>query len=328
MFCQRSPVDATDGVLFKFGGHLTCLDIFAFPYIIDPSAISFGCHTCRALRNVVSWKHGLCRIHVLVAARAFRNWEMTHAREANLLTTLLEKKADKLFRFEVGEADVPSAVFKASELRRMYDGRIEEAKVLLDSLTAKDAYAHGPLVELTSGSLPENERRATRESSAAAAAASPPSPSLVQESVIDGRRTLQDTGDRNATRDRRASRVGALITTGSDAVNRTGTPAPCRAVAHTRGWDAASGGRKRISEIQSFDGTWYTLPRFVRVNKGRLGLIVSLNRYMVDGELLYSEGTPRKDTPLQKGFGWADITVDNVLVLRCVLRGGAEATPG
>ena len=70
-----------------------------------------------------------------------------------------------------------------------------------------------------------------------------------------------------------------------------------------------------MKEVVASDGRRYSLPLCIREKGRRLQLYVSLRAHRVDGQLLYAEPSA-ECSPLQRPYGRADITKENLLALR------------
>ncbi|CAN0453291.1 unnamed protein product [Hapterophycus canaliculatus] len=75
--------------------------------------------------------------------------------------------------------------------------------------------------------------------------------------------------------------------------------------------------RSRVKKVVASDGKCYSLPLCIREKGLKLHLYVSLRAHRVDGDSLFTDPSA-ENAPLQRPYGRADITRENLLALRWV----------
>ncbi|CAN0490582.1 unnamed protein product, partial [Ectocarpus sp. 8 AP-2014] len=217
---------------------------------------------------------------------------------------------------QVGNAG-PTAVYKASELRMVYARRATEAPLLIAGFTEeqlKASTAEGGeqfyADDLEEAGEEEVSDVEEGEEEAAADAAA--------EGMGRGKRALSSSSGAAAAGD-------YSIPTGKRAYRRRtvvgGSPPPPPPPTPARSSSASPRPRRRrrsrVKEVVASDGKCYTLPLCVREKGKKLNLYVSLRAHRVDGDSLFTDPSA-ENAPLQRPYGRADITRENLLALRAV----------
>lgn len=225
-----------------------------------------------------------------------------------MLTALLERGVDKEFGFEI-RGEVPRAVFKASHLRSLYDRRVEETTAILESLTKGIIESGGLPAEETKPVSAKNSGRGSPESSdsgVSCAAARGAGHAESARNVLISRRVEQ------------AEEVAGLAPTPSEALDQgVATVSSDSAAGQRLGKveeDASCPRRRPLNDVLARDGVRYLLPLCIREKCGRINLYISVRRFLVDGTAITDSTSPY--APLQKPFGAAEITRENLLGLR------------
>lgn len=214
----------------------------------------------------------------------------------------------------------PTAVYKASELRVVYARRATEAPLLIagfteEQLNASTAEGGEQFYADDLEEAGEEEVSDAEEGEEEAAA------DAVTEGMGRGKRALSSSSDAAA------GRGDYSVPTGKRAYRRRtvvgGSPPPPPTPTPARSSSASPRPRKRrrsrVKEVVATDGKCYTLPLCVREKGKKLNLYVSLRAHRVDGDSLFTDPSA-ENAPLQRPYGRADITRENLLALRWVLR--------
>lgn len=221
----------------------------------------------------------------------------------------------KSWSLQVGNTG-PTAVYKASELRMVYARRATEAPLLIAGFTEEQLNAAEGGEQFYADELEEEgeEEASDAEEDEAAAAAD-----AVGEGMGRGKRALGSSSDAAAARGGDYS-----IPTGKRAYRRRsafgGSPPPPPTPARSSSASPRPRRRRRsrVKEVVASDGKCYTLPLCVREKGNKLNLYVSLRAHRVDGDSLFTDPSA-ENAPLQRPYGRADITRENLLALRWVL---------
>ncbi|CAN0046898.1 unnamed protein product, partial [Ectocarpus sp. 12 AP-2014] len=271
----------------------------------------------RALRDVISWKHNETKtVHRIVAAKVLSVWERHHPGEAKQLDELLrDGDIDKDLIFQVGNAG-PTAVYKASELRMVYARRATEAPLLIagfteDQLNVSTAEGgeqfYADDLEEAGGEEVSDAEEGEEEASADA----------VAEVMGRGKRALSSSSDAAAGRGDNSIPTGKRAYRRRSAVGGSPPPTPTPARSSSASPKPRRRRRSRVKEVVASDGKCYTLPLCVREKGKKLNLYVSLRAHRVDGDSLFTDPSA-ENAPLQRPYGRADITRENLLALRAV----------
>ena len=286
---------------------------------------------------MISWRHNPTRaVHPIVAAKVLHVWERHNPDEATALDALLHGgKADKLVRFQAD--DGPSTVFKASRLRALYAKRFTEITALVATFSEEqlnttttpggECFYEHELPEHGGGGGGGGSGGGCGSGGAGKAGAGAAGSGTAAPKRAYRRRSSGGEGHPTGTTGTAAAAAAAA---GNGAGARTGAGSGRRSSSCASSAAAAAASsrpspppssspkprrRSQVKEVVASDGRRYTLPLCIREKGRKLQLYVSLRTHRVDGQSLYTEPSAEY-SPLQRPYGRADITRENLLALR------------
>ncbi|CAN0185278.1 unnamed protein product [Pylaiella littoralis] len=279
----------------------------------------------RALRDVISWKHNPDKsIHPIVAAKVMSVYERHHPAETKRLDALLKGgKHDKDLRFELTDGSISAVVFKASELRAVFARRSTEAFSLIAEFTEEQLHATA-----TPGREYFYERdllKAGREETQVAGeGGASGGGGGGGDGIRRGKLPLDSSGSAAAaaaTRTKRAYRRRSTgpshSGSGSGGGGRAGAERPSLVNPSSSAASCPKPRRTRVKAVVASDGKCYCLPLCIREKAQKLNLYVSLRTHRVNGDTLFTDPSS-EGAPLQRPYGRAEITRENILGLRGV----------